>query len=300
MTTGNEPDEDAPAFSVIAGERRAVSTKSPESLTLMFVGDLMFDRLIRARARAHGYRHVLADVAPLLRKGDVVVGNLEGPITSEPSVSVGTVPGDPGNLTFTFPPQVATLLRESGFSVVSVGNNHALDFGQAGLVETRAHLESAGLAYIGDPADPFAGYVRPSGDGMLRIYAYNEFGGASADALAEHIAQYAPDDYIVVYAHWGAEYVEEPPAYVRATARQFVDAGADLVVGAHPHVIQPSETYRGARIYYSLGNFVFDQYWDASVRTGLVVSVTLGETPQFEEHRVYLASDGATRLVGGE
>jgi len=77
----------------------------------------------------------------------------------------------------------------------------------------------------------------------------------------------------VVYTHWGLEYVRTAPQYIRDRAHAFVDAGAIAVIGSHPHVVQDSETYKGALIYYSLGNFVFDQYFQESVRNGLLIRV---------------------------
>ena len=108
-------------------------------------------------------------------------------------------------------------------------------------------------------------------------------------------------DYIVVLAHWGDEYTPEPPARLRQRAATFAASGADLVIGTHSHVIGESEDIGTTRVYYSLGNFIFDQYWDESVRCGLAIEVVLTKmrgrtTPRFTRHLVHLERTGATTL----
>ncbi len=107
-------------------------------------------------------------------------------------------------------------------------------------------------------------------------------------------------DFIVVYSHWGYEYEHEPNIIQRQLAHEFIDAGADLVVGSHPHVIQSSEVYRDKHIYYSLGNLIFDQYWEESVRCGLFISVTINPKDfsyTTQETTVHLEKDGSTVIA---
>ena len=275
--------------------------EAPKETTLLFVGDLMFDRHIRNSMEAYGSAHILSDVAQLLSSADLTIGNLEGPITSYPSVSTHTEVGSPANMHFTFAPSIPALLTEYGFDLVSIGNNHILDFGEEGLMQTLAHTRTAGLAVVGNPLEkPPLPLVRMVSGIRVAFIGYNDFFGANALQTQEAIRVSAETaDVTVVLAHWGDEYVPEPPERIQGLARSFVESGADLVIGTHPHVVQPYEDYQGARIYYSLGNFVFDQYWMESVRCGQAVHVQMthlkGETTfAFSETAVGMLLDGST------
>jgi poly-gamma-glutamate synthesis protein (capsule biosynthesis protein) len=102
--------------------------------------------------------------------------------------------------------------------------------------------------------------------------------------LAEELALFSEDVFVVVFLHWGNEYETLHTKSQEDFAHFFIDSGVDLVVGAHPHVVQDVETYNGKRIYYSLGNFVFDQYWNEEVQTGLMVKVVLeGDSVTYED-----------------
>jgi poly-gamma-glutamate synthesis protein (capsule biosynthesis protein) len=241
---------------------------------LLFVGDLMFDRSVRSYARTTGLEQLFSCAVEDLQSVDGVIGNLEGPITDHASVSEGKKVGEQGNTQFTFAPEVAPLLHDLGFVAVSIGNNHIRDFGPAGIASTRSYLDTAGIAYVGDPKDQKTNSTTLSINGVpVTLIVYNEFFGSPEEtitALHEH-----ENETTVVFAHWGNEY-QQPSAGQRALAKRFVEAGADIVIGAHPHVIQESEVIDGVPVYYSLGNFIFDQYWSEQVRTGAGVVVTFG------------------------
>lgn len=248
------------------------SVVKPRGASIVFVGDMMFDRTILAMSEEEGGDFLFSCIADYLKGFDLAVGNLEGPITEYQSVSRGTVPGDAGNTRFTFPTSTASLLARSGIGAVSLANNHSLDFGRSGVASTRVFLSAAGVGFFGDPVDPMKkSLVIPVGGLNIAFVGFNQFLGV--DSIARTVAEIERMDSegetgaIVVFAHWGDEYAPVNEGQKEA-ARAFVDAGADLVVGAHPHVIQEPETYRETPIYYSLGNFMFDQYWEEGVRTG--------------------------------
>jgi poly-gamma-glutamate synthesis protein (capsule biosynthesis protein) len=99
---------------------------------------------------------------------------------------------------------------------------------------------------------------------------------------------------VIVYAHWGEEYID-PPASVRKTAKLFAESGADLIVGSHPHIVQSNEMIGDTPVYYSLGNFIFDQYWNAKVTNGLALLVHISENKiNIDERPVQLKTDGRT------
>jgi poly-gamma-glutamate synthesis protein (capsule biosynthesis protein) len=139
------------------------------------------------------------------------------------------------------------------------------------------------------------------GGNNISFVSYNEFGGLPAQETIQKIKDEKQKGQIVlVYAHWGDEYVS-PPERVSALAHAFIDAGADMVIGSHPHVIQRSEVYKDKAIYYSLGNFIFDQYWDKEVSSGLVLELDVrGSDPsdwQIKEHPASIMRDGRTCLL---
>jgi poly-gamma-glutamate capsule biosynthesis protein CapA/YwtB (metallophosphatase superfamily) len=241
--------------------------------TVLFGGDMIFDRSIRMTADEKGGDFLFSCIDPLLRASDVVVANLEGPITEAPSHSVGSVVGTADNYVFTFPTSTAPLLAAHNIRFVDLGNNHILNFGSAGAASTVAALSAARVGYFGDPLAH--AYTAASLNGVhVAFISYNEFGGNASTTIAQIREARNAGEPPVVFAHWGVEYATTSPARIHMLAHEFVDAGAAIVVGAHPHVVEEHELYHGIYIYYSLGNFIFDQYWDDAVSHGLMLQVT--------------------------
>lgn len=268
--------------------------------SILFVGDMMFDRTIRLAMQNEGEDFVLSCVTETLANADLVVGNLEGPITEYPSKSLGSVIGSPDNFMFTFPTTTAFMLKRHNIGLVSLANNHATNFGGDGIVQTKEWLSRAGVRHFGDPFVSENDRVArvEIGNILFSFIGWSDWtGGTSAEVETQIETEKATGRTVVIMAHWGEEYVT-PTANQRALARRFVDAGADLIIGAHPHVVQEREFYKGVPIYYSLGNFVFDQYWDEDVRTGLLVRVMFDEEGIYgiDEFVTYLESDRRTCL----
>lgn len=274
----------------------------PPTFSILFLGDLMFDRAIRKIAAEKGLDYPFLGVADLLRGHRLVVANLEGPITDQPSVSLGRHPGERNHYVFTFPPALADTLREHGINLLHLGNNHLLDFGPAGAAQTRQYLEQAGLDFFGDPLAG-EGYALQEIDRVrLAFVSHNQFAGRSVEKTLEAIKGARPRVHLViVYAHWGGEYRREPGERLRRLGRLFIDAGADLIVGSHSHTVQPREAYRGKMIYYSLGNFIFDQSGREETRRGLALKVKVNPADlalDFEEIPLYLEKNGQTIYKG--
>jgi len=240
---------------------------------VLFGGDMMFDRTIRTTIAEKGGDFIFSCIDDTLQSTDLVVANLEGPITAASSLSEGTPIGSSGNYVFTFPPSTAELLAAHRIAIVNLGNNHILNFGASGVRSTESALARAGVGYFGDIGGERVVYRTVRSGVRLAFINYNEFGGNASTALAQIKATRAAGELPIVYAHWGVEYASASSANSRELAHRFVDAGAVLVVGSHPHVVQEHETYRGVPIYYSLGNFIFDQYWNDAVRRGLLLKV---------------------------
>jgi len=252
----------------------------------------MTDRGPKAYAQAHGTDAVLQGIARVLRKGDATWVNLEGPLTT-----IGT-PWPAKTYIFRGPPGMAPALRRAGVDIVTLGNNHAVDYGRSALKDSIRTLEKTRVQVVGagrDLADARApakvttdsgatiGFLAwddawwpgfaATGSRAGVAEAFNAVGRMKRDirALAKKV------DYVVVGYHWGIEHQHYPIAQQTREAHAAIDAGADLVIGHHPHVLQGIETYRRRLIFYSLGDLVFDHY---SVETGQTVLVDAVLTPR--------------------
>ncbi|MEK7607520.1 MAG: CapA family protein [Patescibacteria group bacterium] len=269
-----------------------------KKVKILFVGDLMFDRTIRIIAEEKGYDYLFSCANNYLREFDFVIANLEGPITNESSISRNTKPGEASNTTFTFDISVAKTLASNNIKMVNLGNNHILDFGEIGRDSTIRELSLAGVMYFGSPGNTIMATTSLRGY-TLTIINFNQFSGENnAKKTIEAVWQAKRTaDLVVVYSHWGDEYLPATE-YEKALAHSFIDAGADLVIGSHPHVIQEREIYKDKSIYYSLGNFIFDQYFTDEVKTGAGVEVLFDDqTLSEKEVRFDIRRDGRTCLA---
>lgn len=241
--------------------------------TLLFAGDVYFsDYVLNAYEQAGGIEGVLDEgIRREIQEADIFMANQEFPFTER-----GTKAKDK-QFTFRLPPERVSILQEMGIDIVSLANNHILDFGVEGLLDSCQALDRAGILYVGGGEDleqaralktievgnqviGFLGTSRvymdaswaagPSHPGVFSTYD-------SAQAIESIRKARKLCDFLVVYVHWGVERETEPKEYQKTMGRQYIDAGADLVVGSHPHVLQDLEYYNGKPIVYSLGNFVF-------------------------------------------
>ncbi len=273
-----------------------IENQKLKSITVTFVGDMMFDRHVRKIADRISYENLFTHMKSRLAKSNLVVGNLEGPITNFNTIYThGSIPY---NYTFTFDPKVADILRDANFGVVSLDNNHIFDYGRDGAKQTEANLNSVGILHFGNPDDRKILYKEIEGI-KLAFLSYNQFIRPDLAGLLENI-QIADkkSDYVIVYPHWGNEYEFVPTTAQVSLAHQFIDHGADIVIGAHPHVIQSKETYKGKPIYYSLGNFIFDQYFNEDVKCGAVITFELNKNRILNilEEFTYLSNDKVVEL----
>lgn len=276
-----------------------------ETVTLVFAGDIMLDRNIRLKAQQNGYDSLIGPrLKELLTSAHYAVVNLEGPVTSNPSVSVGSAVGSSRNFLFTFAPESVAFLKAHNMTIVNLGNNHILNFGTEGLSETYQLLDQGGVKYFG-----FTGSTQPEGSSIFVLehnsntvgfVNYNQFISEGEEQAFADIEKIRPSvEYLVLYTHWGNEYVQENQVLIEL-AHRFVDAGVDLLIGSHPHVVTGHEVYRDKHIYYSLGNFIFDQYFEPEVKKGLVVKAEINpETKEtfVTEAQVNIDPSGQTELA---
>ncbi|HRY31069.1 MAG TPA: CapA family protein [Candidatus Paceibacterota bacterium] len=273
-------------------QRRA--EKNPVSeIRLLFVGDIMMDRNIRTVAEKKGYDFYFECAMPTFSHYDFVIGNLEGPVTNFASVSRVKTEKDPNLFKFTMSPETLSAMKNSGINIVSIANNHASDFGLEGLRQTKENILKSGLNYFGDLTDENNGILTlTKNDVTFTLIPFNEFSDAvSASKTIKNLKDFSGSDketsadFKIIFAHWGDEYLPVSKR-IRKIAHDFIDAGADLVVGTHPHILQEREEYEGkfgtGQIFYSLGNFIFDQYWSEAVKNGGAVEIVLKNNGEAE------------------
>lgn len=247
---------------------------------ILFLGDMMFDRYIREVIDKKGVSYIFSNLDAELKENDLNVANLEGPVAERQSVSVGTKEDQPQHFTFVFDPEIVTALKTRKF-LVNLGNNHIMNFGESGLKETKDGLEANKVHYFGEPDEKNYHIAEVNGI-KIGFVGYNRFISPDAQKTADQISTLKKEvSLVVVYTHWGQEYKKTPNDNQISLGHAFVDAGADVIIGSHPHVIQPIEQYKGKYIFYSLGNFVFDQFFSENTMRGLGVRLAFnGETRQ--------------------
>jgi len=247
------------------------------SVKILFTGDIMLDRYIRQVSEKRGSDFVFAGVQKMLSENDLVVGNLEGPITDNPSVSVNSEIGTRDNYIFTFDPGVADQLAKQNIKLVSLGNNHSLNFGEAGLSMTKKNLKNNKIDFFSDPMGEKRLAVWEKNKVKLVFIGYNQFEKEAKNKTLADLeqAKKMKATQIILYTHWGTEFTGQSDAKIKELGHGFIDSGVDLIIGSHPHVVQDKEEYKGKLIYYSLGNFIFDQYFNPETQQGLVVQVQI-------------------------
>lgn len=286
-------------------------TPTPQCATLLFGGDMMFDRHIREKAQIRGnYDFIFENLTQKFSEADVIIANLEGPVTGFTSRSIGSEIGSTNNYFFTFDPTVVSETLAQWPFIVNLGNNHISNFGQEGLTQTYQYLANSQIPAFGYtlPNQERTTYLIKEINGItFGLVNYNQFVTGGKERVLSDIAEVRKQvEILVVYTHWGNEYVQENQV-IKDLAHHFVDAGADLIIGSHPHVVQGIEDYQGKRIYYSLGNFVFDQYFEHAVQNGLLVESKICRSDdvksfdwEFIDHPIQLKTDGATILTVAE
>ena len=298
---------------------------APETITFAFGGDVMFGRFIEGGfSPIEAEKHPPFDtVAPLLQAADLALVNLETPVMAEPppTSAWGT------RMRFVATPDRLATLAAAGVDVVSLANNHHYDLRTAGVAETPGHCASAGLTVIGAARTEPALRVetltaRGRRIGAIAVSTVRNGDQREGEPLLPHAmprdlaravtplvtAASADHDLVMVVVHWGIEYADAPSKWQIDAAHAFVDAGADLVIGSHPHVLQGIERYKGALIAYSLGNFLFDNTVVTPRQTGVLTVTVDGAgwqnarfspafVSRYPEHHVVAAPGKRGRIV---
>lgn len=266
----------AGAVPLLSSVFKTENPPAPEPIRALFVGDIMLDRWVANHAAKYGTESLFTKIQPLFEGNDLVVGNLEGPITSQASVTQN----GSGLLQFTFSPQlVRDTLVPLGFTAVNLANNHTLNFGQSGYEETKASLVQNGILFFGSPSNSenLSTHKEVNGKSFCLI-GYEEFINSDPQPILDEIRSLRASCYrIILFTHWGVEYISAPTDKQKTLAHSFIDAGADVIIGSHPHIVQPLEIYKNKAIFYSLGNFMFDQNFSFETTHGLAVQIDFSD-----------------------
>lgn len=244
--------------------------KGNGSVTMTFVGDVMMSDKVEGILKEQGYDYPYTHVKSFFEQADLSIANLETPITKNGTKQIK-------EYSYQSSPEALPPLAAAGIDLVNLANNHSMDRGPDGLLDTLKHLDDAAIAHVGagknieEAYQPvimekngmklaFLGlsHVIPeaswkatkNGPGLTQVYNPTDAEKAIANAKQEA-------DVVIVIAHWGIEREDMRSKEQKNLAMRFIDAGADLIVGSHPHVLQGFEQYKGKWIAYSLGNFIF-------------------------------------------
>lgn len=281
----NSGEEDADRSDSIIDDPEIVEERT-EPIVLAFAGDVNFNESSKPIARYDREKNgilggISSDLVEEMKAADIMMLNNEFAYSTR-----GTQTPDK-SYTFRADPSRVDILHEMGVDIVSLANNHALDYGQDALLDTFTTLEEAQIDYVGagvtmDRAkapiyytigDTTIAYVAASRvifamdwyatdtrPGMIGTYDPTLFLESIEEAAAN-------SDFVVVYVHWGVERTNYPVNYQKVFAKNYIDAGADVVIGSHPHVMQGLDFYKGKPIAYSMGNYWFN---NATVESGLL------------------------------
>ncbi len=269
-------------------------------ITIILVGDIMLDRGVKDMIAKYGdgdFKFPFLKIADYLKEANIVFGNLEGTISNK-GRKVGSVNS------FRFGPKAIEGLTFAGFDILSVANNHALDYTSEALTDTFSKLKEAGIDYVGGGVNateaglPIIKEINGSTSSpqtKIAFLAYTNIGvpvwrpGENSpginvvdeediEEIKEKIkAAKQKTDILIVSLHAGNEYTQNLTKFQSDFSKAVIDAGADLVIGHHPHVVQKSEVYKNKYIFYSLGNFIFDQDFSEETMKGLILKVIVEE-----------------------
>ena len=250
----------------------SVSAYSADTLNIVFTGDILLDRGVRRVINHHGVDHLFSDgIDSVFRSAQIVVGNLECPATKIESPVLK-------QYIFRSEPEWLDTLRQHGITHLNLANNHSIDQGREGLLDTKRNIKAAGMVPIGAGASmreaagpvllassPRKVWLVPSLRLALENYSYLTdkpcVSQEPMDSLMQRVFQLRKADstaVIIVSLHWGGEHTSKPVPRQRMEAHQLILAGADALICHHTHTLQTIETFRGKPIYYSIGNFIFD------------------------------------------
>ena len=254
-------------------------TQNIKTASLLNFGDLMLDRNVKKQIDANKADYVfkkLAEESNTFFKGiDVISANLEGSFANKRRPTSKSI-------AFRFDPVLIATLKKYNFNLFNLANNHSLDMGTGGFAESQTNLQKAGIDFYGQQ------YKVNDKNLLVKQIGDFKFGFIGLDDTVYRVQMSAVKklikkaktqgaEVILVNIHWGDEYKKISNTRQRQLAHALIDSGVDIIIGHHPHVVEEMEIYKNRPIFYSLGNFVFDQYFSIPTQQELGVGLVLNQ-----------------------
>jgi len=259
--------------SYVSGAYYLGQPEPSRGVSVTFTGDVMLDRRVYAEANRHsGLNYPFDKIPRVLTGDDFSVVNLEGPMTK---ISYHASEHQPDNVKFNFDPAYRAPLRQASIEVFGLANNHTQNMGTPGLIQTRKLLEDVGGLVVGDPRRIVEPIQLTAHRQTVTLYAVYDTQTTDYKNFTQQLRASSSATFTAVLMHWGNEYQQKFSQRQQAIAHGLIDAGVDVVVGSGPHVLQPVEVYKGKAIFYSLGNFIFDQDWSKATQQGAVIGARI-------------------------
>jgi len=268
-----------------------ISPSAQPPISILFLGDVMLSRGVAYQiTKNNDLYYSFRNIQLLLQQNDFVFANFESPLINGPEIHSGET-------NFRVDENMVPILKELNFSILSLANNHMLDFGQKGLLNTLKILDENKIQYVGAGQNYQEAHqykILEKNGIKFAFLAYNDSDVVpktdeaaesrpdtalmDVEALKKDVARArAAADFIIVSMHSGTEYQERPNSRQIEFGHAAIDAGADLVIGHHPHVVQKVEKYKNGYIFYSLGNFIFDQMWSEKTKEGAAIQISFSK-----------------------
>lgn len=258
------------------------SNDSVSAGPLVFVGDVLLARNVEFLMHTKGVDYPFKNAPELFGSDNsAVIGNFESAILERHKKTPSFV------TTFSVDSKFLPVVKKTGFTHMSLANNHSFDYGSTTFNHTRQSLEQAGISQFGHPLliDGMSSVIVRSSNVTVGIVAVNQiFNESNWDEIHTSLdALSSTTDYQIMYIHWGDEYMLKHNNAQEVFAKKLIDSGADAIIGHHPHVVQDIDVYKDKPIFYSLGNFIFDQYFSVDVEQGLLLKLSFVQNEvQFE------------------
>lgn len=246
--------------------------KTPKTVTFGLAGDLGLGRYITSTARAKkDFSWSFQNITSTLQSNDFNLANLESPI-------INNCPEGPtGTFTFCGDSKFIPYLKENKF-IFNLANNHIFNYYQDGFTQTKNYLNQSQIGYFYSHNSDTEFYKTEINGITFGFLGYDFITNPKLDPnqIITAVKKYDREvDWLIVSLHWGNEYLKSPETWRVNLAHQLIDAGADIIHGHHPHVLQPTETYNNKPIFYSLGNFIFDQNWSKETSSSDFIILTV-------------------------
>ncbi len=271
-------NDDAETTSVVLGYYSNKGLENPPaggepSTSFVIAGDAMFDRNVWQTFKSSGLEHIFDNFGTRVFRGtDLAMINLEGPVSEK------TIPGiQTGGMSFNFQPEVPGVLKYLNINSVSLANNHTNNAGTSGFASTKKMLDKSSIKYFGQPSGfSEASVLRVEGGipvSIIGIMALDDFDESAIETKIK--SEKSAGRAVIIFPHWGTEYAPKHSTSQKNMAKSWIAAGADLIIGSHPHVTEDFEIVDGKPVVYSLGNFVFDQFFSEETQQGLILAGTV-------------------------